>query len=287
MFKRSTGMVMLACLILFGVVGCNLGGGGGSGSSSPSDTTFETPTVSPEPSPTSSITVTPLHITGIVMTVSPSSLSSIACGNTADFVYSATIAVADGGAGGPVSYTWKIGGTIIPGTVTFAPGQTTKNVTYTLSHTAIQLGGSAVVMGMLSANYSGAVVTSAPTTPSGSCTLPGPFTVVGINISVNPSSVTTIPCNSNITVVYSATITIGADSNGGTVALVWTILHATSATSITFGPSLNSQSQTVTYSLPGKVVIGDHNGFPPYIYITSTSPNVVKSAVVKSTGFCV
>ncbi len=139
MFKRMTIIISFTWLIVLGVVAC-----GGSNSNNGAADTFTTiisptPSSSPALSPTPSAALAPLHITGVVIGVSPSNISNIACGASTNLVFTATITSNSGNLGGQVPYTWSINHTNISGNVTFTPGQTTKTVAYTLSGVVIQL----------------------------------------------------------------------------------------------------------------------------------------------------
>src|SRR5205807_10300124 len=132
--------------------------------------------------------------------VNPSSFSGIPCGTTTNIAFTASISVAENG-GGTVSYTWDILNSNMSGSVTFAPGETSKTVTYTLSNYTVQLSSTSSVFGSLSAQAVNAL-SSSRNGPGGVCKLPGPFQVVGISISTSPASLTEIACASTITVVY-------------------------------------------------------------------------------------
>ncbi len=273
MMKRRICILMAMFLVISGFIGC--GGADLQGTSS-----NMTPTaVIQSPSPT----LTPLHVTSLTTTVTPESFSGVSCGGTASFTFSTVIAVVAGGSGGPLAYTWNIGSSHIPGTVTFAPGDQSKTVSYTLKSSSVQPSSAALVTGSLTVNNQGTTLTSTPASVSGICTFPGNFTVVSLTLSVSPASVTGIVCDSYITVVYTATVTIAPNTNGGTVLLRWSF--SASTTAITFGPYQPGQTtRTITYSITGKVI---HNqAFPPVASISTVSPNALTSGRVKPFGPC-
>ena len=281
MLKRSVVVIFLCCLLLCWLTGC------GSSGTNPSDTSGDTtssPTVAPSItiSPTPSLTLPPPSVTGIAMDVSPASFSDVGCGSAANIVFSAAITVAAGSAGGQIPYTWNIDHTSIAGSVMFATGETSKTVTYTLSNYAVQLSSTAAVSGSLTVGAPGHAVTSSSVGPTGTCKLPGPFEVTGIALSVSPASLTSIACNTTITVTYTATVFIAADSNAGTVTLVWTIGSYHQTVSVVFAPT--QTVHTVSYAQTGKVV--KVSTFPRLGTIASTSPNAVASASVKPAGIC-
>lgn len=267
MLKRQVFVILFTILIVLGTAGCG-STGDNSADSTPTDS-------SPSPIPT------PLSVKSVATTVSPDSLSSIGCGSTASFTFSTIITVATGSSGGQLAYTWNVGSSHIPGSVTFASGDTTKTVTYTLK-TAVQPN-TAAVTGSLSVNNNGATLTSTPVNVGGICSFPGAFKVTSLTLSVSPGAVTGIICDNYITFVYTATITIAPDSNGGTVLLKWSFSNTSAA--VTFGPYQPGQTtKTITYSLTGKV---SHNQvFPPAGQISSISPNALSSGTVKPFGPC-
>lgn len=284
MFKRMIIVISFTWLIVLGVVAC-----GSSNSNNGAADTFTTivsptPSSSPALSPTpSSAALAPLHITGVVLGVSPNNISSIACGASADLVFSATITSNSGNLGGQVPYTWNIDQTNISGSVTFTRGQTSKTVTYTLSGVVIQLSSPSAVSGLITVGNPGSSITSSTVGIAGVCRLPGPFQVVHLSISTNPASISTIACGTTINVTYTATVTIAPDSNAGTVQLVWNYGGASHpATSVAFAPTETVKAVSVT--LNGK--LGRFTGFPRPVSIASTSPNAVSSASALPTGTC-
>ncbi len=279
MLKHSMIKILSACIAVLGMVAC---GGPTSGSSdqTPANTPSTTAVSSPASSPTPAQSPVPLHLTGVVLAVNPSSFSGIPCGTTTNIVFTASISVAENG-GGTVSYTWDILNSNMAGSVTFAPGETSKTVTYTLSNYSVQLSSTSSVFGSLSAQAVN-TLSSSRNGPGGVCKLPGPFQVVGISITASPASLTGILCTSTITVVYTATITIAPDSNAGTVQLTWTVGNQHPAVSVVFAPT--QTVKTITYSETGK--IGRASPFPHGASLASTSPNAVSSALVKPTGVC-
>jgi hypothetical protein len=280
MLKHSIIKILFACIAVLGMVAC----GGPTSSSTdqtPADTPATTAVSSPATSPTAAQSSGPLHLTGVALAVNPSSFASIPCGTTTNIVFTASISVGEN-SGGTVSYTWNILNSTTPGSVTFAPGETSKTVTYTLSNYTVQLSSTSSVFGSLSAQATGNSLSSSPNGPGGVCKLPGPFQVVGIGISTSPASLTGIACASTITVVYIATITIAPDSNAGTVQLVWTLGNQHPGVSVAFAPT--QTVKTITISETGK--IGRFSPFPHGASLASTSPNAVSSALVKPTGVC-
>lgn len=280
MLKHSMIKILFACIAVLGMVACGEPTNG-STDQAPMDTPAITAVSSPASTPTPVQSPVPLHLTGVTLAVNPSSFSGIPCGTTTNIVFTASISVAENG-GGTVSYTWNIFNSNMAGSVSFAPGETSKTVTYTLSNYSVQLSSTSSVFGSLSAQAAGNALSSSRNGPGGVCKLPGPFQVVGISITASPASLTRIACASTITVVYTATITIAPDSNAGTVQLTWTVGNQHPAVSVVFAPT--QTVKTITYSETGK--IGRASPFPHGASLASTSPNAVSSASVKPTGVC-
>jgi hypothetical protein len=271
MSKSSLVKIAFLLLVLFAVVAC-----GGSNNNSSNSTSTGTTDSSLTP------TTAPFQITSVQTTLSPKTFYGISCGSTVNFTFTTVITIAVGSSGGTVNYTWNIGSSHLPGSVSFASGDTSKSVTYVLKTVANPLTVSSV-SGSLSATLDGNTINSAPVSATGLCSFPGKFAVTNISISVSPGSVSGISCNSFITFNYTATITVAPNTNGGTVILQW--FRAPNPTLLNFGPYIPGQTtQTVTFSLTGKVLL--NNLFPAPESITVTRPNLFTSTAVKPAGLC-
>lgn len=279
MLKRLS-MIISLCLMAVVIVACG-SSGGTSSDSIPSDVTSTTTAVaSPKVSASPSATAAPMHVTGLSVTVNPSTLSHVTCGGATNLVYTAAIFIDAGSNGGQVTFTWNANGATTPGSVTFAPGDTSKTVTYALNNVAIQYAATANTSVTLTVNNNGQTVTSAPVKPAGNCTFPGPFVVTGVSASVNPASLAGIPCNTTMTVVYTVTVTIAPNSNGGTVVVDMMVGQFHRAGNVFFSPGTTVQN--LTFSITAKIT----HTTPPGMTFASTSPNAVSSSPVKPAGPC-
>ncbi len=280
MFRR-----LLQTLLLLTLVGLNMSACGAtpsqSGTVSLTPSTSNATNTLPASSPTPNGTSTPLQLAGISISINPGNFGAIACGTTVNILFSAQISLASG-SNGQVSYTWDINHTSIPGHVTFSTGQPTQTIAYTLSNVAIQLTSTSAISASISATSQGGAPVSANVSPTGICRLPGPFQVVSIAMSVNPSSISAIQCGSTVNITYSATINIAPDSNAGTVSLIWNTNPGHTGVSILFAP----QQTTATISVTLNEISSRHTNFPRPVSISSTSPNVVNAGPVQPAGPC-
>ncbi len=124
----------------------------------------------------------------------------------------------------------------------------------------------------------GITPTSTPTTPAAQ------FTVTSVDMAVNPTSIAGLACGTNLTVTYTATFHVPANSPGGTVQFGYTVNNGRgqSMASITFAPGETTKSYSFTWqgNLPP-----DHT-YPEPGGVMVTSPNQLTSALVGPTGMC-
>jgi hypothetical protein len=128
-----------------------------------------------------------------------------------------------------------------------------------------------------------AIVTTAPSTPTHTTT--SPFKVTSVDMSVAPASIAGIPCGTNVTVTYKATIHVAANSPGGTVHFNYTVNNGRgqNIASVAFAPGETSKIYSFTWS--GALPV-DHT-YPGLGGIQVTSPNQLISPLVIPTGTCV
>ena len=118
-----------------------------------------------------------------------------------------------------------------------------------------------------------------PPTPT-----PAPFTVQTITVSVDPSSVASYACGTNITVTYTATFVVAAHSSGGTVQFIYTTDngHSSQNDSLTFAAGQTTKTYTFTWSgnLP------DDHTYPGIGEVRTSSPNTITSNAAQPSGQC-
>lgn len=272
-------VILLLCVALVTLSAC---GSSATNTSTPTPSGGLTPTVpvTAAVTQTPSATLVPLQITGVSIALNPGNLTTVNCGTTMNIVFTAVVSVNAGSAGGTIPYNWNVNHSAIPGSITFAPGQTALTVTYTVSNYTFQLASSSAISGSISVGNPGNVLTSSTVVPTGHCNLPGPFQVVSISISTSPASISSITCGTTITVTYIATVIIAANSNAGTVSLVWSAIYKHPAATITFAPAQTVGTTSVT--LIGRAAT--NSVFLQPVSISSTAPNAYRSAGVTPAG---
>ena len=251
--------------------------GGPASGGPPSNANGATPTV-----PASSSA--PFKVTSVDMSVTPGSIAGIACGTSVTVTYKATIHVEANGPGGTVQFGYTVNGGRSQNTasVHFAPGETSKAYTFVWSgplpvdHTYPGQGGIMVT----SPNQ----LTSSLVAPTGRCGASAAFVVTGVDMAVSPSSIQGMSCGTAVTVTYTATIHVAANSPGGTVQFGYTVNNGRSqnTASVHFAPGETSKTYSFTWSgsLPA-----DHT-YPGQGGIMVTSPNQLISPMVAPSGRC-
>ena len=238
---------------------------------------------SPHPTPPVSTTRVPLKVTSVTMSVSPESITGIACGTNVTVTYTATFHVKPNSVGGTVQFNYTVnnGREATPASIQFNPGETSKSYSFTWSgalpidHTYPGLGGVQVT----SPNQ----LTSPLVKPTGQCT-PAAFQVTKVDMAVSPTSIQGLACGTPIVVTYTATFHVAPNSPGGTVQFNYTVNNGRGQTpaSINFKPGETTKTYTFTWSGP---LPADHT-YPEGGGIEVTSPNQLISQLVAPTGQC-
>jgi serine/threonine protein kinase len=111
-----------------------------------------------------------------------------------------------------------------------------------------------------------------------------PFTVQNVNLTVSPVSINGIACGTNITVTYTATFTVPANTPGGTVQFTYTTNNGQNDQngSVMFPQGKTTKTFTFTWSGP---LPSDHTE-PGIGEVITTSPNAVTSNQAQPTGKC-
>jgi hypothetical protein len=274
-FKRSLLGMVFICLLAFVLVACgsNSSGSGSNGSGS-------TPTPSPTPSPTP----TPFKVTSVDLSVNPNTIAGKLCGSSASFTYTATFHVPADTAGGTIqfSYTLNNGRSQTNASVNVAAGETTKTYTFTSSGTLSPDHTYPGIAEVLTSSPN--VVNSPQVKPSGSCGMGAAFQVTKVDMAVSPTTIAGKTCGTPLTVTYTATFHIAANSPGGVISFEYTVNNGRGSTSatVTVGPGETTKTYTFTWSgnLPA-----DHT-YPEPGGVIGHSPNQIQSQLVGPAGAC-
>ena len=258
-------------LVVFSLVACGSSGGPGP---SPTATTLSTPSATP----------TSFRVTSVDLAVNPTSIAGRPCGSPASFTYTATFHMPAGTAGGAIQFMYTVnnGRSSSSVSVIVAPGETTKTYTFTSSGTLYPdhtYPGIAEVV-VNSPN----VVNSPQVKPNGTCVSSAAFKVTSIDLSVNPSSIAGMACNSNVTLKYTVTFHVAANSPGGTIQFMYTTNNGRSSTNGSVNVGAGATTATYIFTNPG-TLYPDHT-FPGIAEVISTSPNQVNSPQVNPAGQC-
>jgi hypothetical protein len=260
------GIVFICLIVLLAACGGNPNGSG-SGST-----------------PTPATTPVAFKITSIDLSVNPNSIAGMLCGSSASFTYTTTFHMPVDTAGGTIqfAYTLNNGRSQTNATVTVAPGETTKTSTFTSSGTLPPDHTYPGIAEVLSSSPN--VVHSPQVKPAGSCTAAAAFKVTSIDMAVSPTTIAGKACGTSLTVTYTATFHLAANSLGGTIQFVYTVNNGRSSpsASVTVAPGETTKTYSFTWSgnLPA-----DHT-YPEDGGVITSSPNAVASPLVKPDGLC-
>lgn len=121
-------------------------------------------------------------------------------------------------------------------------------------------------------------ITPTPTTPAAQ------FKVTSVDMAINPTSIAGLTCGTNLTVTYTATFHVPANSPGGTVQFNYTVNNGRgqSMATLSFAPGETTKAYSFTWqgNLPP-----DHT-YPEPGGVQVTSPNQLTSTLVGPTGMC-
>ena len=290
MLKQRLLLILFSCMTIVGVAACGTSGNpGASGNASPTasgQTTTVTATTSKPTQTATTPAVSPASftVTGIDMAVNPTSIAGMACGKSITVTYTATFHVAANSPGGTVQFTYTVnnGRSSPSASLNFASGETTKTFAFTSPGT---LSPDNVYPGL------GGVLVSSPNQfrsptikPNGACVSSAPFSVTSIDLAVSPSSIAGMTCNSNVTLKYTATFHVAANSPGGTIQFMYTTTNGRSSTNASVSVAAGATTAIYTFTITG-TLYPDHT-FPGIAEVITTSPNQVNSPQVKPAGQC-
>lgn len=278
MLKHRILLILFACLTIFGLAACGYPNG------TPGSASGGTPTATTPASTPTHATTAPFKVTGIDMAVNPTSIAGMACGKNITVTYTATFHVAANSPGGTVQFTYTVnnGRSSPPASLSFGPGETTKTYAFTSQGT---LSPDNVYPGL------GGVLTSSPNAlrspvvkPTGTCVSSASFSVTSIDLSVNPSSIAGMTCNSSVNLKYTVTFHVAPNSPGGTIQFMYTTTNGRSSTNGSVSVGAGATIATYTFNSSG-VLSPDHT-FPGIAEVITSSPNQVNSPQVKPAGQC-
>jgi hypothetical protein len=127
----------------------------------------------------------------------------------------------------------------------------------------------------------GSTPTHAATPPSSSSS---PFRVTSIDMAVNPASIAGMACGQSITVTYTATFHVAANSPGGKIQFMYTTNNGRASTNGSV--TAYAGQTTVVYTFTNTGVLYPDHTFPGIAEVITSSPNQVNSPQVKPTGQC-
>ncbi len=250
---------VFACLVVFSLVACG-------SSSGPGPSSTATVPATPKASPT------PFRVTSVDLSVNPNSIAGKPCGSSASFTYTATFHIPTGTAGGTIEllYTLNNGRSSSRASVRVGPGETTKTFTFTSSGTLYP---DHTYPGIAQVQVTSPNAVNSPQVKlAGACTETSAFKVTSIGMAVSPQSLAGLSCGTYLTVTYTATFHVAANSLGGMVQFDDTTNNGRSnkgSSSLTFG--LGETTKTFTFTWAGNLP-ADHF-YPEPGGVVSTSPN--------------
>lgn len=111
-----------------------------------------------------------------------------------------------------------------------------------------------------------------------------PFKVTSVDLAVQPTSVNGDACGTSLTVTYTATFHIAANSPGGTIKFEYTSNNGRGSTPASLIVGAGKTSATFSYSTQGTLT-EDHT-YPGIGEVSVTSPNSIQSNQAYPKGAC-
>jgi hypothetical protein len=103
-------------------------------------------------------------------------------------------------------------------------------------------------------------------------------------MAVSPSNLGTLPCNTQVTVTYTATFHVRPDGPGGTATFSYTTGNSQSAADASLVFAAGEVAKTYTFTWQGQ--LGTGKSGPGMGGVVVNSPNALTSPQVKPTGTC-
>lgn len=274
MQQARGGVRILAVLIAFlSVAACGV-------------TTTGGPGAEPTATATASLPATPttFAVTSVDLVVNPSDITGKACGSSASFTYTATFHIPAGSAGGTIQfmYTTTNGRGSTNASVTAPTGATTATYTFTTSGTLLA---DHTFPGIAEVSVtSPSAVNSPQVSVTGACTSASAFTVTGIDMAVQPTTINGIACGATLSVTWTATFHLPSNGPGGVIHLSysWNEGRGSSDASVTVPPNATTAMFSFVHT---DKVLPDHS-FPQNGVVQVTNPNVLTSPELMPSGNC-
>lgn len=256
------------CLLALPLAACGANPSGGTGAAAATQTPYKAA----------------FEVSSIDLSVDPASLTGKTCGSAANFTYTATFHVPANTPGGVIlfRYTLNNGRSDIPSAVTVASGETQKSFTFITSgdlpsdHTYPGV----AIVSVTSPN----TITSPSATPSGACATPGAFQVTEVTMTVDPASIAGMQCYTTLTVTYTATFFLPANSPGGTIQFQYTVNNGRGSRDATV--DVAAGQTTASYSFQWKGALPADHTYPAPGGVIVNSPNVIASPRLGPSGVC-
>lgn len=240
---------------------------------------------SPQVQPAGTCTVgAAFQVTSVDLAVSPNSIAGKACGSQVSFTYTTTFHIAANSPGGTIQFMYTVnnGRGSTNASVKVGAGKTIATYTFTSSGTLppdhTYPGIAEVVVNSPNA------INSPQVQPAGSCTPVSGFQVTSIDMAVSPANISGMACGTHVTVTYTATFHIAANSPGGTLKFMYTVNNGRGSTNASVPVGAGKTIATYSFTWSGNLPL-DHT-YPGRGGVMLSSPNTLTSALVAPTGTC-
>lgn len=153
----------------------------------------------------------------------------------------------------------------------------------------VACGSSATNTGNTSANGTTATTTPSSNATSAPANTPGQpaqnvLTVTSVDISVQPASLASYTCGTQLTVTYTATFHFPAHNSGGQVMFQWTTNNGRGSTQASLNVPAGASSMPFPFTWSGQLPVDHTQPGPGGVIVTW--PNAYTSSLVAPTGSC-